>query len=94
MNLRPEHIVKGVDAEPWIKTFRQKTSIPVNTPLLNQAQTIIANYQGNNRAKATGTVFPVISNQKMNSYLKEIADFCGVKKNLAFHIARHTFATN
>jgi len=93
MNLKPEHIVKGLDAEPWIKTFRQKTLIPVNTPLLNQAQTIIANYRGNERARTKGTVFPVISNQKMNSYLKEIADFCGVKKNLTFHIARHTFAT-
>jgi len=38
-------------------------------------------------------VFPVISNQKVNSYLKEIADVCGIKKNLTFHIARHTFAT-
>jgi site-specific recombinase XerD len=38
-------------------------------------------------------LFPIISNQKVNSYLKEIADLCGIKKNLTFHIARHTFAT-
>jgi len=38
-------------------------------------------------------LFPTISNQKLNSYLKEIADVCGIKKNLTFHIARHTFAT-
>jgi site-specific recombinase XerD len=93
MNLKPEHIVKGIDAEPWIKTFRQKTSIPVNTPLLNRAQQIIASYKNNTRAIAKGTLFPVLSNQKMNSYLKEIADLCGVKKNLTFHVARHTFAT-
>ena len=93
MNLKPEHIVKGIDAEPWIKTFRQKTSIPVNTPLLGQAQEILNDYKDNLRAKAKGTVFPVISNQKVNSYLKEIADVCGIKKNLTFHIARHTFAT-
>jgi len=93
MNLKPEHIVKGIDAEPWIKTFRQKTSIPVNTPLLNRAQHIIASYRCNTRAIAKGTLFPVLSNQKMNSYLKEIADLCGVKKNLTFHVARHTFAT-
>ena len=36
---------------------------------------------------------PVISNQKLNAYLKEIADICGIKKNLTFHLARHTFAT-
>lgn len=29
----------------------------------------------------------------MNSYLKEIADFCGIRKPITFHIARHTFAT-
>jgi integrase/recombinase XerD len=34
-----------------------------------------------------------LSNQKLNSYLKEIADLCGIKKNLTFHMARHTFAT-
>lgn len=38
-------------------------------------------------------LFPILSNQKMNSYLKEIADVCGIKKNLTFHLARHTFAT-
>jgi site-specific recombinase XerD len=38
-------------------------------------------------------VLPVLSNQKMNAYLKEIADLCGIPKALTFHIARHTFAT-
>ncbi|MFN5590006.1 MAG: site-specific integrase, partial [Bacteroidota bacterium] len=38
-------------------------------------------------------VLPVISNQKLNSYLKEIADIVGIEKNLTFHVARHTFAT-
>ncbi|MDC7218139.1 MAG: site-specific integrase [Spirochaetales bacterium] len=36
----------------------------------------------------------MISNQKLNSYLKEIADLCGINKNLTFHLARHTFATS
>ncbi|GAB3530781.1 hypothetical protein GCM10027443_12090 [Pontibacter brevis] len=35
----------------------------------------------------------MLSNQKMNAYLKEIADLCGINKPLTFHIARHTFAT-
>jgi site-specific recombinase XerD len=38
-------------------------------------------------------LLPVLSNQKMNSYLKEIADACGITEELTFHIARHTFAT-
>ena len=36
---------------------------------------------------------PILSNQKMNAYLKELADLCGITKNLSFHVARHTFAT-
>lgn len=35
----------------------------------------------------------MLSNQKVNSYLKEIADLCGIEKELTFHVARHTFAT-
>lgn len=38
-------------------------------------------------------MLPVLSNQKLNSYLKEIADLCGINKNITFHLARHTFAT-
>ena len=41
----------------------------------------------------TGSILPILSNQKMNAYLKEIADVCGINKELTFHIARHTFAT-
>ncbi|WP_217447861.1 site-specific integrase [Maribellus comscasis] len=38
-------------------------------------------------------MFPLISNQNLNAYLKEIADICTIKKHLTFHLARHTFAT-
>jgi site-specific recombinase XerD len=93
MNLTPQHLVAGVDGEIWIKTYRQKTRIPVNTPLLPKASVILAKYQNDPRAINTGRLFPVMSNQKMNSYLKEIADLCGIQKNLTFHLARHTFAT-
>jgi len=41
----------------------------------------------------SGKLLPVLSNQKMNAYLKEIADLCEISKELTFHIARHTFAT-
>ena len=40
-----------------------------------------------------GLALPVLSNQKMNSYLKEIADLCQINKEITFHKARHTFAT-
>jgi site-specific recombinase XerD len=50
-------------------------------------------YKENPRCIANGYVLPVLSNQKMNAYLKEIADLCGINKNLSTHTARHTFAT-
>ncbi|MCD9017501.1 site-specific integrase [Parachryseolinea silvisoli] len=93
MNLKPEHISLGMDRGQWIMTARKKTNQPLRIPLLPKAQVIIQKYQGDPRAAFTGTVFAALSNQKLNSYLKEIADLCGIKKNLTFHLARHTFAT-
>ena len=62
-------------------------------PLLPVAIDLMEKYRDDSRALNNGTVFPVISNQRMNGYLKEIADICGITKTLTFHIARHTFAT-
>lgn len=92
-NLKLTNICKGEDGGLWIKTSRQKTTVAVNVPLLSQAQIIMDKYKDNIRANASGNIFPVLSNQKMNSYLKELAEQCGIIKPLTFHIARHTFAT-
>lgn len=89
-NLRPDHIVT-MDDKQWIMTKRQKTNIETNILLLDIPKSIIARY--NHKTYRDGKLFPVLSNQKTNSYLKEIADLCGIKKNLTFHMARHTFAT-
>jgi integrase len=93
MNLAPGHIVKGQDGELWINTCRQKTTIEVKVPLLEQPLALIEQYRGNIKAISKGTIFPQLTNQKMNSYLKELADICGITKVLTFHVARHTFAT-
>jgi site-specific recombinase XerD len=93
MRLTPNNIRKGIDGMNWIYTQREKTSTPVRVPILKKAQEIIDCYRNHPRSKVKGTLFPNFSNQKLNSYLKEIADLCGIKKNLTFHIARHTFAT-
>jgi integrase len=93
MNLKPVNICIGLDGGLWIKTSRQKTTIAVNVPLLNQAQHLIEKYKCNIKANAKGTIFPQLSNQKMNGYLKELAEMCDIYKVLTFHIARHTFAT-
>ena len=74
----------------WIMTKRQKTNTDVNVPLLDIPKMILKKYKGK---LPNGKILPVISNQKLNAYLKEIADVCGIKKNLTFHLARHTFAT-
>jgi hypothetical protein len=61
--------------------------------LLPQAIELIEKYRDDPRSLNNSTVFPVFSNQRMNSYLKEIPDLCGITKKLTFHIARHTLAT-
>ena len=68
---------------------RQKTHKPISVPILPKAQEIIDTYSesGNDR------ILPVISNQRFNAYLKEIADIVGIEKNLTRHVARKTFAT-
>ena len=50
-------------------------------------------YKGHPECLESNRLLPVLSNQKMNAYLKEIADVCGISKTLTYHIARHTFAT-
>jgi integrase len=91
--LRRAEIVIGIDGEEWIDTTRQKTDSISKIPLLPVSQAIVRKYEDHPVCQVKGTVLPILSNQKMNAYLKEIADTCGITKNLTFHIARHTFAT-
>ena len=91
--LRRTEIAPGVDGNFWIFTNRQKTDTSSRIPLLPPAQVIVEKYKDFPGCYDSGHVLPVLSNQKMNAYLKEIADCCGISKNLTFHIARHTFAT-
>lgn len=91
--LRYTDIQKGVDGEQWIFKNRQKTDIPSRIPLLPTALKIINQYKLHPQCIHEGRVLPVPSNQKMNAYLKEIADVCGINKQMTFHTARHTFAT-
>lgn len=92
-NLTPNQIAIGMDREKWIFTNRQKTNTASHIPLLPPAMKIINKYKDHPAAVNKGRLLPVLSNQKMNAYLKEIADLCGLKKDLTFHVARHTFAT-
>jgi integrase len=91
--LTRDEITTGIDGEKWIWTSRQKTDSTTRVPLLPPALEILDRYKDDPQCENKGRLLPVLSNQKMNSYLKEIADACGVIKKMTFHTARHTFAT-
>lgn len=78
------------DGNLWIDTKRQKTDVPVHVRLLDVPIRLIEKYGGTAKGDL---LFPVPSNQKVNSYLKEIASVCGIDKDLTFHMGRHTYAT-
>lgn len=91
--LSDDDIGRGFGGKLWLFTNREKTETASNIPLLPNALEILSRYSDYPPSISKGTLLPVLSNQKMNSYLKEIADLCGITKKLTFHMARHTFAT-
>lgn len=91
--LTKNHISLGIDGDKWIFKNRQKTDTASKIPLLPMAQEIINKYENHPICINEDRLLPIFSNQKMNAYLKEIADICEINKDLTFHIARHTFAT-
>jgi site-specific recombinase XerD len=92
-NLSKSHIKQGMDKKQWIFINRQKTETLSRIPLLPLPLKTMRQYADHPKCCVTGKVFPILSNQKMNAYLKEIADLCDIDKNLTCHTARHTFAS-
>jgi integrase len=92
-NLRGSQIIIGIDGEQRISTSRQRTDAPTKLPLPPKAVEIMDKYASHSQISADGTLLPVLSNQKMNAYLMEIADVCGISKTSTYHTARHTFAS-
>jgi len=90
-SLESKHIIKGFDGNLWIVMIRQKTDKKISIPLLPKALELLVKYEEG--AAKDFKRFPVISNQKFNSYLKEISAILGIDKKLTHHIARKTFAT-
>tara|TARA_R110002020_G_scaffold293535_5_gene509220 strand:- start:155033 stop:156301 length:1269 start_codon:yes stop_codon:yes gene_type:complete len=91
--LTPKNIWVGDDYKKWIVTNRQKTNTRVKVPLMPTALDLIDKYAEHPMTQVSGTLFPPVTNERANLYLKEIAVACGLTKNLTFHMARHTFAT-
>ena len=92
--LAPEHIARDNNGNLWIRKPRQKTKNMCNIPLLDIPQEILRKYADHPTCRKKGVLLPVPCNQKMNSYLKEIADICMIRKNLTTHCARHSYATS
>lgn len=92
-------MVQDNNGDWWIRKgriklmHRRKASSICNIPLLPVPLAILKKYENNPVCIKKGCCLPVPCNQKMNSYLKEIADFCGIKKNITTHAGRHTFGT-
>lgn len=91
--LTVDDLAKGIDGETWIFTKRTKTAVASNVPLLPKAFEILNKYTNHLERRKEGKLLPMRSNQKMNKYLKIVAERCGIRKALTFHMARHTFAT-
>ena len=91
--LKRSEIVVGIDGERWIYTRRKKTDSATRIPLLPVVLEILDIYKDHPQCLNQDSLLPVPSNAKLNAYLKEVADLCGIEKHLTFHIARHTFAT-
>ncbi|WP_348799880.1 site-specific integrase [Flavobacterium adhaerens] len=88
MDLSLGNLFEDNNGNLWIMTSRAKTAIRANVPVLPSTLKIINKYKNQQQG-----LIPQISNQKMNAYLKEIADVCGITKHLTWYVARHTFAT-
>ena len=82
--LTAKNIEMGFDGNEWIQMIRKKTNKKISIPILPKAREILDKY--NNK-------LPTLSNQKFNSYLKEISELVGIDKKLTHHTARKTFAT-
>ncbi len=88
MNLSQSNVINGFDDNLWIKMKREKTSKELSIPLLPKALGLLNKYSSYEEK-----IFPKISNQRYNSYLKEIAVIAGINKRLTTHMARRTFAS-
>lgn len=92
-NFEYDAVMRGLDGEYWLKAQRQKTKVKESVPLLPIPLEIIQRYRNNEYCVKYNKLLPINTNQRYNAYLKELADLCGIKKNLTTHLARHTFAT-
>jgi site-specific recombinase XerD len=93
-NLNFNQIYQSIGKKRIIKLQRHKTDEYCMVPLMDKAEALISKYMDHPAKSNQEVVFPVISNQKMNQYLKLIMQLAGINKLITCHVARHSFATN
>jgi site-specific recombinase XerD len=86
-------VFRGIDGKSWIVYERKKTGVQARLPLLPKAQEIVDKYKNDPECVSQNKLIPLKSNQKLNSYLAEISELCGIDKHVTMHLGRHTFAT-
>ena len=92
-NLTSENIILvGQTKERWLARHRGKTDVYEIVPMLPFVEQLIEKYKDHPKCVLRGVLMPINSNTRYNGYLKEIAEICGIKRNLTTHLARHTFA--
>lgn len=92
-SLTRANLFKGPNRGVWVTKNREKTNSAECVPLFPIPLSILQKYSTHPYCRQSGKLLPINSNQKFNAYLKEIADICGIQKELTTHTARHTFAT-
>lgn len=92
-SLKRSDITTDAEGNTWIRKAREKTGEMSIIPMLAVPRKIAEKYARHPTVLQKDVVLPVITNQKMNAYLKEIADLARIEKHLTTHLARHTFAS-
>lgn len=93
-SLKKEHLALDNEGVTWIRKRRNKTNNMCNIPLMEIPMLILERYKSHPSCIRKGVLLPIPTNQKMNAYLKEIAELCGIHKQLSTHTGRHTYATS
>jgi integrase len=91
-NLKPKNIITSDEQTYWLSMTRQKTGRPYKVVMLPRAHELIKELQEYDTHIRKGYLLPIMSNQKYNSYLKEISEICGIPKTLTSHVGRKTFS--
>ncbi|WP_163710285.1 site-specific integrase [Mangrovibacterium lignilyticum] len=92
-HLTRDNLAVDINGRICLRYERQKTGVRATVPLLSQAKAIIDKYAEDPECIADEKLLPIRSNQKLNSYLGEIAELCEINKHITMHLGRHTFAT-